>query len=390
MNYSHNTGQGFQVPSGRDTQSRQGNRKALMVIAVVVAIALGVGGGLAATVFRPAIENMINPAADYDGDGGAPTQITIAEGEYGSAIATKLKDADVVASRTAFLDAVKEHPEGNKIQPGTYELPTQIPAVKAVQMLVNHKESKKQLVVQTIEGMRAVEIYERIGAKLNIPADEVKKVALSGEIGLPASAGGKPEGYLFPATYDFPLDADAKMILTAMTDRFKEEMQRLGVDPAKERELVVKASIVQAEGGKPDVQAKIARVVENRLALPMRLQMDSTVSYQFNERKVTTTDKQRKTSGPYNTYLLDGLPEGPIGNPGAAALKAVQQPASGPWLFFVAVNTLTGETKFSVTKAEHDRYVAEWKAWAKAHEREVREAEKKKQEELQNGSSNNG
>jgi UPF0755 protein len=95
----------------------------------------------------------------------------------------------------------------------------------------------------------------------------------------------------------------------------------------------------------------------------MLLQSDATVSYGTGGETVTTTDAQRADRNPYNTYVFQGLPGGPISNPGELAIEAALRPADGDWLFFVTVNLKTGETKFSETLAEHDRAAQEFYAW---------------------------
>jgi len=86
------------------------------------------------------------------------------------------------------------------------------------------------------------------------------------------------------------------------------------------------------------------------------------------KRAVTTTDAERATVNAWNTYTKDGLPSTPIANPGVESLQAAAAPATGSWLFFVAVNPATGETKFATTQAEHDKYVAEFQAWCQLPE----------------------
>jgi UPF0755 protein len=133
-------------------------------------------------------------------------------------------------------------------------------------------------------------------------------------------------------------------------------------------DVVVEASIAQKEARSPEDMAKVARVLDNRIAIGMPLQLDSTVSYAVGATgKVTTTAEQRATDSPYNTYLHPGLPAGPISNPGQDALNAALNPADGPWLFFVTVNPETGETRFATTIAEHNANVALFQAWLKDH-----------------------
>src|SRR6476619_5362897 len=108
-----------------------------------------------------------------------------------------------------------------------------------------------------------------------------------------------------------------------------------------ERTVVI-ASIVEAEGMRDADRPKVARVIENRLARKMPLQMDSTVSYGVQHRAITPTNAERAANNPFNTYKVAGLPIGPISNPGAASIEAAAHPTPGPWLYFVAVNPETG------------------------------------------------
>jgi UPF0755 protein len=80
-----------------------------------------------------------------------------------------------------------------------------------------------------------------------------------------------------------------------------------------------------------------------------------------------TSNADRASTSPYNTYKVQGLPPGPINNPGAASIEAAAHPTAGPWLFFVTVDPSTGTTKFATTQAEHDRNVQEFNAWCSAN-----------------------
>ncbi len=111
----------------------------------------------------------------------------------------------------------------------------------------------------------------------------------------------------------------------------------------------------------------VARVLDNRLKINMKLQLDSTVSYATQKFNVTTTSADRASKSRYNTYEYTGLPVGPISNPGEAALAAALKPAPGPWLFFVTTDPSTGLTKFAVDKAGHDRNVLEFQQWLRDH-----------------------
>ena len=192
-------------------------------------------------------------------------------------------------------------------------------------------------------------------------------------IGLPAYAKGNPEGYLFPATYMVPPNATAKSILAEMVDRWRQAAdeadlegaaKRLGYTPA---ELMVVASLVEAESTRDADRGKVARVIYNRLetdATNHLLQIDATVNYAHDrDLGVGLTTDDLQIDSPYNTYRNPGLPPTPIEAPGAAAIEAAAHPTPGDWVYYVTVNLDTGDTKFAATYAEHQRYVAEFQKW---------------------------
>jgi UPF0755 protein len=131
--------------------------------------------------------------------------------------------------------------------------------------------------------------------------------------------------------------------------------------------VLTKASIVQAESGSAADMGKVARVLENRLADGMPLQLDTTVNYANGKAGVTTSPQDRQNPSPYNTYLHAGLPPGAISNPGEEALRAVLSPTPGNWRFFVVVNPTTGDTRFAATAAEHQQNVLLFQEWLREH-----------------------
>ena len=116
------------------------------------------------------------------------------------------------------------------------------------------------------------------------------------------------------------------------------------------------ASLVQAEGGPLSDYPKIARVIYNRLAQGIPLQLDSTVLYGLNTFGILASDQQLNSPSPYNTYRHKGLPPGPIDSPGNAAIQAVLRPATGNWIYFVTVNPKTGETLFTSSQTQFEQF----------------------------------
>ncbi|MFD3533812.1 endolytic transglycosylase MltG [Streptomyces sp. NPDC058664] len=216
------------------------------------------------------------------------------------------------------------------------------------------------------EGRRAAQIYPAVDRALGLPAGTTRKTATAPGTGLPlpAEAGGNPEGYLFPATYPVLSATTPEGLLRFMVDtagkrfgtaRVAEGARAHGLSVY---ETVVAASIVQAEADNPEDMAKVARVVHNRLARDMELQMDSTLNYALDRSTVDTTYEDTRIRSPYNTYERKGLPPTPIGNPGDQALDAVISPADGDWLYFVTV--APGDTRFTADYAVHQANVAEF------------------------------
>ncbi|WP_329070813.1 endolytic transglycosylase MltG [Streptomyces sp. NBC_01429] len=222
------------------------------------------------------------------------------------------------------------------------------------------------------EGRRAGQVYAAVDEALRLPGGTAAKAALSAELPLPKAARGNPEGYLFPATY--PVEASTTpagllryMVATAH-ERFGSgsgsgggaagsRSARDRADAATYRTVTI-ASIVQAEADTPADMGKVARVVHNRLALGMPLQMDSTINYALDRSTLDTSHRDTKTDSPFNTYGHKGLPPTPIGNPGEEAMRAAAAPPPGDWLYFVTVKP--GDTRFTHRYAEQRRNVEEF------------------------------
>ncbi|MFJ9809586.1 endolytic transglycosylase MltG [Streptomyces sp. NPDC101158] len=216
------------------------------------------------------------------------------------------------------------------------------------------------------EGWRGGEVYAAVDRSLGLAAGTARKAAQTPatNLALPAAAGGNPEGYLFPATYPVGRATTAEGLLRYMVDtagkrfgtaRIAEGARSHGLSV---HQTVIVASIVQAEADTAADMGKVARVVYNRLARGMPLQMDSTINYALGRDTVDTSHSDTRIDSPYNTYERTGLPPSPIGNPGDEAMAAAVAPAPGDWLYFVTVRP--GDTRFTANYAEHQANVAEF------------------------------
>ena len=177
-------------------------------------------------------------------------------------------------------------------------------------------------------------------------------------IGLPAEAGGNVEGWLAPGTYDVSENATPKDLIKKMVSQTVTRLKELKVSKEDYQKVLTKASIVEREVNREQYYGQAARVIENRLEQTDGethglLQRDSTVQYGLGRYGgIPSEAETQDANNPYNTYVHKGLPPGPIGSPGEAAVKAVLNPPAGSWLYFVTVNLETGETLFASTSEE--------------------------------------
>ncbi|MEY2634366.1 MAG: endolytic transglycosylase MltG [Actinomycetota bacterium] len=334
---------GFEMKSP-ETQTRKPWKYFAAAIAIFLVVAI-------------AFANYLKPPADFEGNGTTEVTVTIVAGDTLRKMGVRLYDAGVVASVDAWVAATASESRSSSIGPGDYNLRKEMGARQALELILDpSSRAVFKLVVK--EGMRVVEIVKAASKVSGIAEDEFIEVLKKPDsFGLPKIAKGKPEGFLFPATYEINKNATATSILQAMTDRWRtasdelELTRRAAASGHTVLEILTIASILEVEAGVSDY-AKVARVIENRLDKPMRLQLDSTVNYALGISELQLSADQMNVESAYNTYKVDGLTPGPIGNPGAAAIEAALEPAEGNWLYFVTVDPDTKLTKFAVTYEE--------------------------------------
>ena len=354
---------GRSAGSSRPPRSKPPLWRRLIVIVLALAV---VGGGVtvAFVVLRPVVDGFLE-SNDYPGPGEGEVSVTVAPGSGGSAIAELLVARGVVKTSKAFNEAAAQDEKASGIQPGVYNLKEAMKASEALAVLV---DPSNRVITRVVipEGLWASEIYAKLSQQTGIPVAKYVAAAKDGAaLGLPSSAKGDVEGYLFPASYEFEPDSSAADQLEQMVAQSTKRLTALGITPDKMERVVILASLVEGEAKTVADRGKVARVVENRLARDTPLGFDSTVNYIFKKRGVPTQAMLNSTS-PYNTRKVKGLPPGPIANPGESAIRAAAAPPAGAWFWFTTVNLCTGETKFAVSGADNAKNVAQFKAWYKA------------------------
>ncbi len=314
-----------------------------MALLFVALLAAGAAAWLILTPFGPQSE----------------TFVEVAPGSSTAVIAQQLEEAGVVRSRFAFqlLRIVKRR----TLRAGEYRFDHPAPMTEVYARIARGDVFTRALTVP--EGATIFDIAERLqqagfGSTRDFLDATVNQTGLVSDL----DPGAKSlEGYLFPDTYRFARNATPEQIAATMIRRFRAVAAQLGLK-GNMHAVVTMASLVERETAVDAERPLVASVFANRLANNMPLMTDPALIYGLElegrwRGKIYQSDLNRKS--PYNTYLLAGLPPGPIANPGMKSLRAAMEPAKTDYLYFVAAGANPqGHSLFSRTLDEHDRNVA--------------------------------
>jgi len=311
----------------------------------------------AALIFASAI---LISAGCSSGDGAAE-RLVIPEGASLRAAADTLATHGIIRWPRLFEFYVRAKGADSAIKAGHYELRRGTGWSESLAALVAGRVITIPVTIP--EGWTISQIAVRIAPIAQVAEDSVLARLLDPELadslGVP---GPNLEGYLFPDTYRFAQGLSVGAIAAAMVDRYREvwSAERRAVRDSigmTEREVVTLASIIQSEARWVDEMPLISAVYHNRLRRPMRLQADPTVQYALESRqsRLLFSHIDSVANNPYNTYTHDGLPPGPIGSPGLAAIEAALRPDTVPYLYFVA--RADGRHEFSRSLVEHNRAI---------------------------------
>jgi uncharacterized YceG family protein len=356
----------FDEMTGRDSgegdvrRRRKRRRRRLIASLLAFTFLIGVVGGGGYLGYRKVRDLMIPP--DYAGQGTGQVSVQVRQGDSAAVIGDRLQAARVVKSSRAFVKVAKGDVRSNTLQPGFYRMRLRMSAAAAFALLLNPR-SRADTRITIPEGYRTVQVFAALSKKTGIPQREFQRAAARpGDLGLPEYAQGNVEGYLYPATYDLDPNARAKDILKMMIARFNGVAADLDLERRAKRakmspdELVVVASLAQAEAGRAGDMPRVTRVVYNRLRRDIKLELDSTVMYALNKYGIIASAKDLQVDSPYNTYKVKRMPPGAISNPGRHALEAAFRPAAGNWIYFVTTDPKRRITKFTASYKTFLRY----------------------------------
>ncbi len=298
---------------------------------------------------------------------GPLARVRIPDGASFGQVTDSLAAHDIV--RVPLLFQLYAHLTGasRHVKPGTYGFREGTGWDRVLRDLAEGRVLTARLVVP--EGFRLSQIAPRLARLTGLPEDSILRVLDNPETARRFRVPGPTlEGYLFPATYSWPVDAPLDTMLATMVRRYRrvwtpERRARADSLGLSERDALTLASIVQAEARVLADMPAISGVYHNRLRIGMALQADPTVQYALGDHRhdrLLTVDIRSVAADPYNTYTHKGLPPGPIGSPGEAALAAALAPADVNYLYFVA--RPDGTDIFSSTLAQHNRAKAQVRA----------------------------
>jgi UPF0755 protein len=361
-------------PEVKPSIAREIAHKGKGCLAVVLALAILLFGGYFVYDKAGNYLSTFGQTPDFTGSGKGKITITIPTDSSLDDIGAILVDKGVIKSTKAWDKAVRQEEAATSVQAGRYLMKTQLPAAEALRVLINPGSSRIRAQFTIREGLRlSAQLTDLTKTTKISRADYVKALSKPKKLGLPSYAKNRPEGFLFPETYELTDDATATSVLKRMVAQYETVTGEIGLE-AKARamgrspyEVLIVASIIEREVSNPAYRTRVAEVLYNRLDSGQKLELDSTVIYAINSPRNTTTAADRKSKSKYNTYRHKGLPPGPISAPGRDALVAAANPAKGNLLFFVTVNYATGETKFATNLAGHQRNVAQFRAWCQAN-----------------------
>lgn len=292
-----------------------------------------------------------------------PQLVRLREPMDADALALRLQQRQLIRNPKLLAWWLKRQGKA-QIAAGDYEFSPSQSLFEIADILIHERFTRNWVTIP--EGWTMARIAERLHERGVADRDEFLALCRQPQrfkdIGMPLPANLHLEGYLFPSTYRLPPGTGAERAIRTMLEatrqqvylRYKEAMAQRGLSL---HELLTVASMIEKEVLHDDERPRVASVIYNRLRRKMPLQIDATVLYGMGYWKERVLYKDLRHPSPYNTYLHQGLPPGPIANPGLASIRAALNPEQTDYLFYVA--QANGYHRFSRTYDEHLRAIRE-------------------------------
>lgn len=315
-----------------------------------------------------------NEAAKESSQTVSVLNLTITEQTTLQDLAQQLYDAHFIVSIPYFKIEVKLSDYSSELLPGSYSISSNMSTHEILNLVSTSAKSQVETVQFTIpEGYTVEQIASTLEQQGIVSKEDFltavnekdysQSFSFLSTIGYKENCRYKLEGYLFPDTYIVRKETTPEEIITKMLTRFQEIMGRytthLSTSGYSIDEVITIASIIEREARLEEERDMISGVIYNRLDSNMKLQMCSTIQYILEKNKANLTYADLAIESPYNTYLYEGLPAGPICAPGEASIQAALLPKTHDYYYFVLEDASTGKHYFSSTSDEH--------SWAKQH-----------------------
>jgi len=335
---------------GRSKQRGAPRARVIVPLALIALLVVGVGW-LLASLFQP-----------FKGEGEGAVRVTVPRGASVSEIGELLEGREVVASSFFFRARASLSGRGGDFKAGDFQLQEGMSYGAAMDAL-SASPGEKTMNVTIPEGRSRREVKQLLGNQLK--GDYTKATARSRLLDprdYRAESAQNLEGFLFPATYELKPGQTVRDLVRQQLTAFEREFESVDMGFARRKKLtpydvLVIASMVDREAQVASERPVIASVIYNRLRRGIPLGIDATIRFATNNWTEPLKESELAIDSPYNTRKYDGLPPGPIGSPGLAAIKAAAQPARTKFLFYVVKPNTCGEHEFSATDTEFQRDV---------------------------------
>ena len=338
----------------------------LTVLVLMVAAAIGVSKYYDGIVKKPlkSNENKI--------------EITVEEGEGFYSLLDKLSSMGVLKNKEVIKFKLKlDKKVSINLIPGKYQISTDVTLNEFIKILETEDLNKNRVSVTIPEGSdieEMAEIFQESGLFSKEEFIEgVKNYTLPSYVKKDEKKKYNLEGYLFPDTYFFDKDSTVDEVIASMISEFEnilkkaEEETGVTVKEDEIEKIITIASLVEEEAEVDEERDLVSSVIYNRLDKGMKLEFCSTINYAWGEHLPQVLNKHLEINSPYNTYKNEGLPAGPITNPGEKSIIAALKPAKTDYLYFMLLYNQGGKHHFSTTGTEHEKVKKEEEAKAKAN-----------------------
>jgi UPF0755 protein len=299
----------------------------------------------------------------FHGSAGDPVVVAVPKGASASEVGDLLDDSGVVSSSTMFQIRVTLAGKRSELLPGTYTLHENESYGDAIDDLTTPAQERSIVTVTIPEGLSRAQIAplaKQAGLKGRYVKATVRSKYLDPNRYGAQGRARNLEGFLFPDTYDVKAAAPVSDLVQRQLQTFKGRIKAVNMKYARSKNLttydvLIIGSMIEREVQVPRERKLVAAVIYNRLHDGMPLGIDATTRFAVGNYTTPLTESQLNSPSPYNTRLRSGLPPGPIGNPGLAAIEAAAQPAKVDYLFYVVKPGTCGEHNFSSNEAQFAR-----------------------------------